>query len=334
MLPFLFPLVAAQQLFPRILPRMVERLTCWALDMVAILRMRKCDVFVCMSGIYLKAPRFAKKRYGARIVLHRGSRHILSQNDILARLPAAQQVTPFMIDRELQGYAIADQIAVASTHVVESFAPWPEHARKLSQNPYGVDLNQFPVRDRTHLPVEPTVLFVGQWSYRKGVDVLAEAIEAMDGVRLIHVGPLSDAPFPADRRFVHHESVPQHRLKEFYGASHVFALASREDGFGMVLSQALVSGLPVVCTDRTGGPDLARLPGLARLVRVVHADDPKQLRDALSKALEDAMGKTALAPITEGEREMLGWRCYALRELRLITEMLNGDERYEEKAAG
>ena len=123
LLPFLFPLVAWERLFPRLFPRIIERLMCWALDMLTILRMRRCDVFICMSGMYLQAPRFAQWRYGARVILHRGSRHILSQSEILARLPRAQQVTPFMVRRELKGYAIADRIAVPSTQVAESFAP-------------------------------------------------------------------------------------------------------------------------------------------------------------------------------------------------------------------
>src|SRR6516225_1406933 len=122
LLPFLFPLVACQRLFPRFLPGAMERLTCWALDLLVILRMRRCDVFICMSGMYLQAPKFAKWRYNAQIVLHRGSRHVLSQRDILARLPRAQQVTSYMVRRELLGYDIADRIEVPSTQVLESFA--------------------------------------------------------------------------------------------------------------------------------------------------------------------------------------------------------------------
>src|SRR5262249_48838422 len=72
--PILFPLVVLERLFPRIFPRTIERLMCWALDVLTILRMRRCDVFICLSGIYLHAPRFAQWRYGARVVLHRGSR--------------------------------------------------------------------------------------------------------------------------------------------------------------------------------------------------------------------------------------------------------------------
>ena len=322
LLPFLFPLVAIERLFPRVFPRTMERLMCWALDTLAILRMRRCDVFICMSGMYLNAPRFARWRYGALVVLHRGSRHILSQNYILARLSGAKQVTPFMVRRELEGYDISDRIAVPSVHVVESFATWPEHARKLFLNPYGVALEQFPVRSGT-LPAEPTVLFVGHWSYQKGVDVLVEAISGMEGVRLVHVGPLADAPFPTNHsKFIHHDPVPQWELTRFYRSAHVFALASRQDGLAVVILQALASGLPVVCTERTGGADLLHVPGLARLIRVVPTDDPSALRRALAQALKDATGETGIAPITEAEREALSWSGYALRDLQFMNEMM------------
>jgi starch synthase len=321
LLPLLFPVVVLERIFPWLLPRSVERLMCWALDIATILRMRRCDVFICMSGMYLQAPRFAQWRYGARVILHRGSMHILSQHEILASIPGAQQVTPFAVRRELEGYAIADRICVPSTHVVESFSSWPEHARKLFVSPYGVDLNQFPLCSRT-LPTKPTVLFVGNWSYQKGADVLTKAIQQMEGVQLFHVGALTDAPFPDHPRFIHHEPVAQWQLKSFYADANVFVLASRQDGLAVVLCQALASGLPVVCTDRTGGSDLARFPGFARFIRVVPAGDPDALHRALIEALDDATAETGIARITESERKILGWRRYALQHLELISEML------------
>jgi glycosyltransferase involved in cell wall biosynthesis len=318
LLPLLFPLVGMERLFPRVFPRLIERLLCWALDMSVILRMRPCDVFICMSGMYLWAAWFAKWKYGALIHLHRSSRHILSQQEILARLPGSVQVSPFMVQRELKGYQIADRIIVPSTHVVESFAAWPKLSGKLFLNPLGVDINQFPLRQSTPPGNLPTVIFVGQWSYRKGVDVLVEAMHPMSEIRLIHVGALSDAPFPDDPKFVHQDHVPQHKLPEFYAMAHVCVLPSREDGFGVVLLQALSSGLHVVCTDRTGGPDLARLPGISRLIRIVVADDAEALRRALAQALGDATGKTEVAPITDAERQMLGWNWYARRDLQFM----------------
>jgi starch synthase len=320
LLPLLFPLVVLERFFPWLLPRGVQRLMCWALDIATILRMRRCDVFICMSGMYLQAPRFAQWRYGARVILHRASRHILSQKEILTRFPRAQQVTSFTVRRELQGYALADKIAIPSSQVAESFAPWPEHACKLFLNPYGVDLDQFPLHTRT-VSSEPTLLFVGHWSYRKGVDVLTKAIEGMEGIRLIHVGALLDAPFPNHPRIIHYEPVPQWELKKFYGAAHVFVLASREEGLAFVQCQALASGLRLVCTDRTGGADLACF-GLTRLIRVVPANEPDALRRALAEALDDAMGKTGVPSIAETERKALGWRRYASQHLQLINEIV------------
>jgi alpha-maltose-1-phosphate synthase len=318
LLPLLFPIVIMERLFPRFLPRLTERLLCWALDLSVTLRMRRCDVFICMSGIYLLAARFAQWRYGALVHLHRSSRHILSQKEILARLPHSAQVTSFMVRRELKGYQIANRIIVPSTHVMESFSKWPELSRKLFLNPLGVDIDKFPIRVRS--ADNPTVIFVGQWSYRKGVDILLEAMAPMSGVRLIHVGALSDAAFPGDPKFVHHDHVPQHKLPLFYASAHVLVLPSREDGFGVVLSQALSSGLHVVCTDRTGGPDLARLPGLSRLIWTVASNDAVALRCALERALNAATGKTPVAPITDAERQMLGWGSYARRDLKLMED--------------
>ena len=147
-----------------------------------------------------------------------------------------------------------------------------------------------------------------------------QAIEAMEGVRLIHVGALFDAPFPNHPRFVHHDPVPQWQLKTFYGAAHVFVLASREEGLAVVQCQALASGLPLVCTDRTGGSDLAG-PGIARLIHVVPAGDPEALRRALAHALDDSTGNTGVARITAAERETLSWRAYAKRHLEVMLEM-------------
>jgi starch synthase len=323
LLPYVFPLVWWERVFPNLCPSIVERLMSLALDRLVKWKMQPCDVFICMSGIYVVAARHAKARYGAKIVLQRGSVHILRQAEILAQNSQARQISDFMIERELEGYAVADWISVASKHVVASFGDSAE-AAKVYKNSYGVDVTQFPSgageRD------SETVLYVGQWSYRKGVDVLTDAVMALEGVQLLHVGPILDLPFPTHERFTHYESVSQDRLSPFYKRAPVFVLASREDGFGVVLSQALASGCLVVCTDKTGGPDLSEMAGLDRLIRIVGAGNAKTLAAALEAALRQAAAGT-FAPISAVERELLSWRCYAERELRAIE----GEDLAEQK---
>ena len=54
-----------------------------------------------------------------------------------------------------------------------------------------------------------------------------------------------------------------------------------KDGFGVVLSQALASGLSIVCTDRTGA--VAHAPALARRIKVVLGDNLCALIAAISE---------------------------------------------------
>jgi alpha-maltose-1-phosphate synthase len=322
LLPLLFPIVAVERLLPELLPGFIERLMCWSVDLATTLRMRKCDVFVCMSGIFVLAPIYAKWRYRALIHLHRSSQHILSQKMILANLPGAKKITRFMQRRELRGYTLADRIIVPSIHVMESFRPWPEDAKKVFLNPLGVDIEEFPLRERVPSAVR-TVLFVGQWSYRKGVDVLVKAIGLMDMVRLVHVGVLVDAPFPVDARFEHNDHVAQDKLTDFYAAADLVVLPSREDGFGVVIMQALASGCQVVCTDRTGGPDLCKFPGLSRMIQVVQAGNVEELYRAMMEKLG------AREKITESERQSLSWKHHAARDLHFMQEALKVCQREE-----
>jgi glycosyltransferase involved in cell wall biosynthesis len=284
LLPLVLPALAWQRLMPRLMPRMRERVLFALLNRAVMIRLHPCDIFICMSGIYLEVARFAKVRYGAAIWLERGSRHILSQDEILAAVPGAERPSPLAIRRELAGYALADRIVIPSHHVVESFCRDGSIYPKLFYNPYGVDLAMFPSR-REKAPSEPFLfLFVGTWSLEKGCDLLQEAVSKVSGVRLIHVGAIGDLNFPTgDYRFVHVDPVPQPKLARLYSAADIFVLASRQEGFGVVLSQALASGLPVICTDRTGGPDLAHTAALAARITVVPAGD----LDALTRAIAE-----------------------------------------------
>ena len=323
LMPFALPALMWQRLAPGFLPRLRERIMYAALNYAAILRLRRCDVFICMSGIYLEAARFARRRYGARIWFERGSRHILSQDRILAAIDGADRPSRLAVRRELAGYEMADRIVVPSRHAEESFATTPGLHAKLFRNPYGVDLGMFPARSPKHITKAISLLYVGTWSLQKGCDLLEAAVSSIDGVRLTHVGAIGDLRFPElSERFTHRGPVAQSELKDFYEAADLFVLASRQDGFGMVLSQALASGLPVVCTDHTGGGDLAEMPGFASRITVVPAGDADALAEAVRRWRDRLLGGDAPPPLGETERQMLSWAAYARRynaELRRMN---------------
>jgi glycosyltransferase involved in cell wall biosynthesis len=267
-----------------------------------------------MSGIYLEAARFAKRRFGARIWLERGSQHILSQDEILAAIPSAERPSRLNIRRELAGYALADRIVIPSAHVEESFHRDEAARAKLVRNPYGVDLSMFPLRADKQVSEPVTFLTVGHWSLQKGCEVLVAAAARVPGTRLIHVGKIVDLAFPqGNDRFVHMDSVPQPKLAPIYAEADAFVLASRQDGFGMVLSQALASGLPVICTDRTGGADLAYTPALAARITVVSHGDVDALASAMATLRDRLRASNALPALSELDRETLSWARHGQR---------------------
>ncbi len=48
----------------------------------------------------------------------------------------------------------------------------------------------------------------------------------------------------------------QAQLREWYAESSLLVLPSVEEGLAMVQAEALSAGVPVLCTDRTGGQDI------------------------------------------------------------------------------
>ena len=308
------PMLAWSRLAPRLAPGPRQRAMNAALNRAVIARLQPCDVIIGMSGIFLEALEYAKSRFGARVWLERGSRHILSQDEILAALPGAERPSRYVIERELAGYALADRIVIPSEHVAQSFAGDRELRAKLFRNPYGVDLAMFPIQPSRPANGEFRLLTVGGWSRRKGGDLLVEAVRSMNGVRLQHVGELVDLAFPTDdARFVHLPALPQDQLARIYHQADAFVLASREEGLSLVLPQALASGLPVICSDRTGGADLGHTPALKDRIVVARHDDAQDLAAAIAGARQRLTVGPPLAPLGETDLQALSWSAYGRR---------------------
>lgn len=311
--PLMAPMLAAEHLAPRSLARPLSHARTRMLDCLVARLLRPCDVLVAMSGMFLATLHAAKRRYSARVVLERGSRHILSQDRILRGMPHGEGADALSIPREVAGYDFADFISVPSRHVAESFVEFGIPQRKLLVNPYGCDLSMFPPTLRSG-PRQRTILFVGTWSLRKGCDVLVQAWRMLDDVRLVHVGAVDDLQLPLDAGFTHVDPVPQQALSRFYAEADVFVLASREEGLALVQVQALASGLPIVCTGRTGGADLRDLMACDDALLEVPPDDPEKFAAAITRALERAELVPSHSPrqLVDDLRP-LSWRAYGGR---------------------
>ena len=133
-------------------------------------------------------------------------------------------------------------------------------------------------------PDGPTVLAVGARVPHKGHRVLAAAAALMPEV---DIGVAGDGPltYPGIRWLGHRTDIAA-----LHAAARVFVHPSIEEGMGQSVVEAMLSGVPVVCSDAGGLPEVVGDCGI-----VVPAGDARALAMGIQRALRGEHPPTALA---------------------------------------
>jgi len=174
---------------------------------------------------------------------------------------------------------------------------------RLTVAPPGTDPMPLAARDRTG--GVPQLLSVGTLVPRKGHDLLIAALAMLQDLpwRLAIVGdPARDPSTTATLRRLITEAglgerialvgaLPPNELQQHYITADLFVLASRYEGYGMVYTEAIAHGLPVVGT--TAGAIPEAVPEGAALL--VPPEDIPALVAALRRLLSDSAARDHLA---------------------------------------
>jgi len=314
----------------RPMSRRIEWINSVSLDRWVAARLPDCDVFSALSNNGLRSGRIAQQR-GARYICDRGCSHIRFQENIVReeydRWGLQWMICdPRTIAREEAEYAQADAIVVPSEFSRQSFLSMGVAEEKIQKIPLGVNLERFYPEGK---PAQESfdVLYVGQVSFRKGIPYLLQAFEQFQHPhkRLRLVGAIN----PEIREFLAHHlpekvevlgSVPQSKLRAIMSTSHVLVLPSIEDGFGLVLSQAMACGCTVISTTNTGGSDLYT-DGVEGFIVPIRS--PEAIREkfdllAGSSALLERMRQAALTRV----RQQGGWHEYGLSYIGLMRRLV------------
>jgi glycosyltransferase involved in cell wall biosynthesis len=289
----------------------------------------KSDICVAFSSFALHTIRKAKDN-GAITIIERGSSHILYQQAILKEEYESlglkpQLAHPKIIEKELLEYKEADYISIPSLFVKRSFIEKGIPDSKLIHVPYGVYLNEF-----RQIPKEDNIfriVYAGGMTIRKGVHYLLQAFSELQlpNSELLLVGGLNDEIKPFFKkyegkyRWVGH--VPQKELYKYYSQGSVFVMMSIEDGFGMVIIQAMACGLPVICTTNTGGEDIVRdgIDGFIIPIRDVETLKEKLLYFYKNLDISRAMGQSAKERVSKG----FTWDDYGERMVKAYERIYN-----------
>lgn len=152
-----------------------------------------------------------------------------------------------------------------------------------------------------------TWLAVGRLTEQKDYPTLLEAFALLDDGRLLIAGqgPLAERLQEQSRRLGLTDRVEflgvRTDIAELYRRADAFVLSSAWEGFGLVVAEAMASGLPVVVTDSGGPGEILGATGTAGLL--VPTRDPKALAAAMHRLA--AMPDSARAKMGARGRERI-----------------------------
>ena len=295
-----------------------------------------CDVVVALSGRGLHTIREARRR-GIAGVCDRGSTHIRWQDAVLQReherfgLPY-QPVDPRGMEKEEAEYEEADAITVPSSQAKRTYDAHGVRSEKVHVVPYGVDLSVFsPASNRLS---RFRVLFVGQLRLGKGLHVLLDGVGrlATSAVEVVLVGARTNQTKEILRRtrveYLLRGTMATRALVQEYRSTSVLVLPSLDEGFGLVMAEAMACGVPVIATSATGAEDLFTDGVEGYIVPPGDAEAIAVRLDAMmaNESLRETMGRAALLRA----RSVGGWEDYGRRALEVYESLVlksQGSER-------
>lgn len=238
-----------------------------------IKKLEQIDIFTGWANYSLECISPAKK-IGAKTIIESGSCHIKEQQILLSqeyekwgiKFKPIYQAT---VNKMTEEYNQTDYIMTLSAFSYQSFIKHGINPKKIFKTPCGIDIDFFctsPKLDQIIPAKKFRVIFVGMISLRKGIPYLIEAWNKLNlpenSTELILIGNIQKDMYQVLKKLDMKKNIKffgscsRDDLKKLYHESNVFVLPSVEDGFGMVIGEAMACGLPVICSKNTGANDI------------------------------------------------------------------------------
>lgn len=228
-------------------------------------------------------------------------------------------------DEELK---LADHVFVASSFTADTLKSYPGELAPVTVIPYG-----FPpvAKNRKYDITENRplqVLFVGGLSQRKGISYLFEAADQLKGkVELTVVGLK-----PTENCKVLNENLARHRWIPSLSHPEILNLMRNRDllifpslfeGFGLVVTEAMSQGTPVITTSRTCGADLIRHSENGWLVE---AGSTEAIRTQLEEILENRKSIEEVGTMAMETAQGRPWSVYGEEMASALEDILKTEK--------
>ena len=220
------------------------------------------------------------------------------------------------LNRKDEELLLADKIYVASTFTKKTLELFPQKLNDIEVIPYG-----FPPinKHRVYIPFEGRkikVLFVGGLSQRKGISYLFESVKGLEskiGLTVVGSGNVESCPILKQEleKVKYIPSLPHEEVLKLMSEHDLLIFPSLFEGFGLVITEAMSQGTPVITTERTCGPDIITDGKDGWIVKAGSSQPIKELLEQfidnpsiLHKVGRNALQTASLRPWLSYEREL------------------------------
>lgn len=199
---------------------------------------------------------------------------------------------------------------------------------------HGVDSQTFHPRNRADWRMEyrrdigvgeevPLALYVGD--YQKGLGPAIRAVARVPGLHLVGVARSPVEPY---RNLIASEGVADRvhlmpatsNVERYYAAADMFVFPTFYDPFGMVATEAMASGLPIVCSSKAGAVELIE-DGVNGLI-VSEPWNPYALAEPLRKLTADPALRHRIGEAARRCAEALTWDKVARQTMEVYRDVV------------
>ena len=285
--------------------------------------------FDTSSWILAKRARMLGKPFVLdRTAIHRSTRVLIGAQFVRPGI-GAKVSSSFAGDvqgeLESEEMTLASKVVVASRFSGRSVLEAGIGADKITVIPYGVDWEWFANGEKNDGPADKLIfLFVGLLKEEKGIAVLLAAwkqLGASDAELWLvgsgEAGMIQAAQGVPGVKVLGKLAPPE--LRQTYQAASVFVFPTYYDGFGMVLLEAMSSGLPIIATPHCAAPELIH-DGEAGVI--CPAGDVVALCGAMADACAHRSAWRNKGAVAKGIAKSYSWETYGTHWATLLREVI------------